>query len=117
MPCFQRDWPLEESFSRNRKELGGISRTISVEKSRPPLLLRRTQCVELGPHDTSPREIFRVRPEIRRSVRCLVLEIELMRKLVKNEILTIRRIARAMPNRIPRENQCPQVSSGVAQAV
>src|SRR5688500_2063686 len=38
-----------------------------------------------------------------------------MRKLVKNEILTIRRIARAMPNRIPRANQCAQVSSAVAQ--
>ena len=82
MPSLQCMRILEERFGDHREKLGGVLRAVLVDDRWRPLFLGGAQCFELLAHHPGPREILGVRVERRRSVRAVVLEVELVRELV-----------------------------------
>lgn len=107
--------PLEKRFSRDGKELGGIGGSITIEHGAHTGCICPSQRIELRAHHPRPREILGTRVQCWRPVGIPVLEIELMSKFVEHDIPSIGWIGRAVPRRIPRQDERPQMTACVSE--
>lgn len=113
----QRARPLEERFRRNCEELSRIGCAVSVQQRRRTDSFSVAQRVEFRAHHPRPREVFSVRLERGGAIGIPVLEIELVRELVEDDVLAVGRIGCAAPSRIPRQYKRAQTTARVAEAV
>ena len=108
---------FEERLGRHGKEFRGIRCPIGIQDGGTPGFIGGPQRFELPAHHARPRRILGPRRERWRSVRGVVLEVELVRKLVQHEIPAVRRIHRSSLRRVPGENNRSQPVLRVAEQV
>ena len=96
MTSAQRVRLFKESFDRYREKFSGVGGSISIQQRRYPALIGRTQRGKLGSHNFAPGQLLFARSQSRHSVGCVIFEVELVSKFMKNNVLTIGGIGRAM---------------------
>src|SRR5207247_2429787 len=116
MTSAQRVRLFKESFDRYREKFSGVGGSISIQQRRYPALIGRTQRGKLGFHNFAPSQLLFARSQSRHSVGCMIFEVELVSKFMKNNVLTIGGISRAMFDGAPGEDQRTHSATGFAKA-
>ena len=101
MPVAESTRTLEKRLSRYRKELRGIGGAVGIEHRWAARFISRLQGLVLPHHHLRPRRIFGPTRQCWCAVGGVVLEVELMGKLVQHHVLAIERIRPAPLRRVP----------------
>src|SRR6266536_2463424 len=115
MTSAQRAWLLKECLDRYGEKLNGISGSIGIEQRRYPAFIGRAQRRELGSHNFAPGRLLLARRQSRHSVGCVIFVIQLMSKFMKNNVLTIGGISRAVFDGAPGEDQRTHSAAGLTK--
>src|SRR5450755_4655337 len=87
--CPKSERALEESFRRHCKKLRRIFRAIRIEHSRRSCFICRAQRLKLLIHYLRPCQVFIARPKCWRAISLVIFEVELMSKLVKDQVRAV----------------------------
>src|SRR6266550_3444082 len=117
MSSSERSWPLEESLRCNSKEFSRIGRAIAVEYSRNASGFCPSKFIELRTHHSRPRQVLGVSVEGWCAIGVPVLEIELMRELVKYDVLPIGWVGSSGTGSIPCEHERAQTPRSVTKSI
>ena len=115
MPNAQRTWLLKERLDRYSEKLGGISGSVRIEQRRYPALIGSAQRRKLVSHNFAPGQLLFVRCQFRHPIGCMIFVVELVSKFMKDNILTIGRISRAMFDGAPGKDQRTHSTAGLAE--
>src|ERR1051325_8817960 len=80
---------FEKCFGHDGKEFGWIGCPVSVEQTRNSALIGPTKCIELFPHYPSPSFGLVPGRQCRYTICGIILKIELMRKLMQDDVAAI----------------------------
>src|SRR5206468_12764081 len=117
MTSAQRVRLFKESFDGYREKFSGVGGSISIQQRRYPALIGRTQRGKLGSHNFAPGQLLFVCSQSWHSVGCMIFEVELVSKFMKNNVLTIGGISRAMFDGAPGEDQRAHSTAGLAKTI
>src|SRR5215831_12125461 len=117
MTSQQRTGLLKECFYRYGEKLGWISRSIGIEQRWYTALVSSTERRKLGSHHVSPGCLLFARRQTWHSVNCVIFKVELVSKLVEDNVLTIGGISCAMFDCAPGQNQGAHPTAGLAKAM
>src|SRR5437868_9621149 len=111
----QRTWPLEERLDGYGKKLDGISGSVGIEQRGDSALISGAQRRKLPPHHFAPGQLLFARFQCRHSVGRMIFIIQLVSEFMKDNVLSVGRISRAMFNRAPRQDQRTHSTAGLAK--
>src|ERR1044071_1243326 len=107
---------FEERLDRHSKKLSGISRSVSVEQGRYPGFIGSAQRLKLGFHNFAPGQLLVARCQSWHSIGCAILVVELVSEFMKNNVLAVGGIGRAMFDGCPGEHQRSHSTAGLTEA-
>ncbi len=115
MTSAQRTWLLKERLDRYGEKLGGISGSVRIEQRRYPALIGSAQRRKLVSHNFAPGQLLFVRCQSRHPIGCVIFVVELVSKFMKDNILTIGRISRAVFDGAPGQDQRTHSTASLAK--
>src|SRR5438552_4981738 len=113
MPSTQRPWSLEERFDWYGEKLNGISGSVGIEQRRDSTLISSAQRRKLGSHDFAPSQLLLARCQSRHAVGCVIFVVKLVSEFMKDNILSIGRISRAVFDGAPGQDQRTHSTTGL----
>src|SRR5882762_1348148 len=115
MTSAQRTWLFKECLDRYGEKLNGISGSIGIQQRWYPAFIGRAQRRKLGFHNFAPGQLLFARRQSRHSIGSVIFVIELMSKFMKDNVLTVGGISRAVFDSAPGKHQRTHSAAGLAK--